>query len=73
MYKQVLDNIEEDYKDDIDFYRVNTETERKLSMMFGVRSLPTTLLVPSSGKPHLQPGSLNESQLKYYLDGLISK
>tara|TARA_Y100000034_G_C6843173_1_gene381681 strand:+ start:1002 stop:1223 length:222 start_codon:yes stop_codon:yes gene_type:complete len=73
MLGQVLDKVYEEYKDEVIFYEVDTEKERELTSMFKVRALPTTVFIPTSGRPEIRPGGMNEDQLKYYLDGFISK
>jgi thioredoxin len=52
----VLEELAKKYKDDIYIYKVNTEVERELSSVFGVRSIPTFLFCPAEGKPTMSNG-----------------
>lgn len=47
----VLDELAADYqyKDRIDFYKVDIDQEQELAAVFGVRSVPTLLFIPLSG------------------------
>ena len=73
MFKQVLDEVTPDYKDKVDFYKIDVEEESSLAVMFNARSLPTVIMIGKDGKTNQGVGSMNKETLKYYLDGLISK
>ena len=47
----VLDELAADYqyKDRIDFYKVDIDQEQDLAAVFGVRSVPTLLFIPLNG------------------------
>jgi len=64
----ILDELSDEYKDDIDIYKVNTEDEMELSAAFGVRSLPTLLFIPTSDKPFMSPGAPPKQMLKEMID-----
>ncbi len=50
---------------DIDIYKVDTEAEQQLSAMFGIRSIPSILFIPSDGRqPMMQAGALPKEALK---------
>ena len=73
MFKQVLDEVTPDYKDKVDFYKIDVEEESELAIMFNARSLPTVVMIDKDGKTNQGVGSMNKETLKYYLEGLISK
>ena len=73
IFGQVLEEVYEEYEDKVTFYEVDIEKERELASMFQVRALPTSLFISSGNKPEVRPGGMNKEQLKYYLEGLISK
>ena len=54
----VLDELAADYqyKDRIDFYKVDIDQEQELAAVFGVRSVPTLLFIPLSGMPQMMTG-----------------
>lgn len=52
----VLDELAKIYKDDIYIFKVDTEVERELSSVFGIRSIPTFLFCPEEGKPTMSNG-----------------
>lgn len=52
----VLDELAKEYAGKIYIYKVDTEKERELAGVFGIRSLPSFLLVPQEGKPSMSSG-----------------
>ena len=73
MFKQVLDEIEPEYKDKINFYKVESEKEPVLSAFFKVMSIPNTSFISLNGEINSYPGVISKDTLKYYLEGLILK
>lgn len=64
MLSPVLDELAGLYADQIDIYKVNTESEPTLSTRFKVRSIPTLMFCPLSEKPSFKLGAMSLAQLK---------
>ena len=69
----MLNDVTPKYEDKIHMYKVNIEDETELAVTFGARSIPYMVFISKGGEIEGTPGALNKDQLKYYLDGLISK
>jgi thioredoxin len=54
----VLEQLQKDYGDKLNIYKVNTENEQELAAMFGIQSIPSLLFVPKEGKPQMAMGAL---------------
>jgi len=54
----VLEQLQKDYGDKLNIYKVNTEDEQELAAMFGIQSIPSLLFVPKEGKPQMAMGAL---------------
>jgi thioredoxin len=52
----VLEELAEEYKGKIHIYKVDTEKEKELAAVFGIRSIPAFLFVPTEGKPTMSSG-----------------
>jgi len=52
----VLDKLAKEYAGKIDFYKVDTEKEKELAGVFGIRSIPAFLWIPKDGKPQMTNG-----------------
>ena len=73
MFKQVLEEIVPEYKNKINFYKVESEKEPVLSAFFKVMGIPNTATISTDGEINSHPGMIPKETLKYYLDGLILK
>jgi len=73
MFEPIFEKVGEEYKDKVDFYKVDSEEHQDLAYMFQIRSIPTLVMIPLTGETIINPGSMNESTLKYFVEGLISK
>ena len=54
----VLEELAKEFDGKVDIYKVDTEEERELSTVFGIKSIPSILFVPKEGQPMMQPGAL---------------
>lgn len=59
----VLEELSNEYADKIIIYKVDTEVERELSAMFGIRSIPSILFIPMDRQPMMQAGALPKNTL----------
>lgn len=58
MVAPVLEELAKDFDGKIDVFKVNTEEEQELASVFGIRSIPSFLFVPSDGQPQMAMGAL---------------
>jgi thioredoxin len=54
----ILEELSEQYKDQLVIYKVDTDKEIELSSLFGIQSIPTLLFIPLNGNPMVQKGAL---------------
>ena len=54
-------------------YKINTEEEQELAAAFGIRSIPTLLLIPMKEEPRITQGALPKDQLKKAIDEFLLK
>ncbi|QGW29207.1 thioredoxin [Phnomibacter ginsenosidimutans] len=64
----VLEQLSDEYAGQVDIYKVNTDIEQELSMVFGIQSIPSLLFIPMEGKPMMQAGALPKHVLKSVID-----
>ncbi len=58
MIAPVLEELQKEYGNKLNIYKVNTENEQDLAAMFGIQSIPSLLFVPKEGKPQMAMGAL---------------
>ena len=73
VFEPTFKSVAEEYKDKVSFYKVNSEQEQEMSVMFGIRSIPTLVMISKDGKVNVNPGGLNEPTFKYFIEGLLVK
>lgn len=61
MVAPIMDELAEDYKDEVYIYKVDTGKEEELSALFGIRSIPSVLFIPMNGQPQMSVGAMNKS------------
>lgn len=64
----VLDELSDEYGGKVEFFKVDTDKETELASLFGIRSIPTLLLIPSKGNPEALVGVLPKEKLKEAID-----
>lgn len=67
----IMDELAQQYKDQIVIYRVNTDQERELAQIFNIRSIPSILYCPSEGKPQMTMGALPKSEFESMIKELL--
>ena len=69
----VLDELAQEYDGEIYIYKIDTEKERELAAVFGIRSIPTLLFCPMGENPQIAQGALPKEQLKEAIDKVLLK
>ena len=64
----VLEELSEQYKENLVIYKVDTDKEMELSSLFGIQSIPTLLFIPVNGNPMIQKGALPKNILQQIID-----
>jgi len=58
MVGPIIEELSEEMKGQVNFYKVNTDVEQELASVFGIRSIPSLLFIPKEGKPIMAAGAL---------------
>jgi thioredoxin 1 len=64
MVAPILEDLSKEYAGKVNVYKVDTEQEQELASMFGIRSIPSILFVPTDGKPQMAMGALPKESFK---------
>lgn len=67
----ILEELAEEYADQIYVYKINTEQEQELAGAFGIRSIPSLLFVPMEGQPQMAMGALPKASFKEAIDQVL--
>ena len=64
----VLEELSTEYKDQLLIYKIDTDREQELSMLFGIQSIPTLLFIPVDGQPMMQKGAIRKNAFKQVIE-----
>jgi thioredoxin len=73
MVAPILEELSKEYDGRLTIYKVDTEVEQELASVFGIRSIPTFLFIPTDGDPMMQPGALPKSAFKQVIEERLLK
>ena len=73
MVSPILDELADEYKDQIYVYKINTETEQELASVFGIRSIPSILFIPMSGQPQMAQGAMPKASFVQAIKDVLLK
>lgn len=69
----VLEELSKEYEGKVQIYKIDTDKEQELSILFGIQSIPTLLFIPKEGKPMMQKGALPKKAFQQVIeDKLLS-
>lgn len=71
MLTPILENMEKNYGDRVDFFKVDADQEQELLQAFGVQSLPTMLFIPKEGQPQMAKGAVQPDKLKQAIEEIL--
>ncbi|NOR86703.1 MAG: thioredoxin [Bacteroidales bacterium] len=67
----IMDKLAKEYEGKIQIYKVNTDHNKELSGVFGIRSIPSILFIPKSGQPAMQAGAMQEDQYRQIFEDFV--
>ncbi len=68
MVGPVIEELSEEYKGKVNFFKINTDEEQELSGAFGIRSIPSLLFIPAEGQPKMATGAYPKADLKKIIE-----
>lgn len=64
----VLEELSNEYENQLVIYKIDTDKELELSSLFGIQSIPTLLFIPTQGAPMMQKGALPKNILQQVIE-----
>ncbi|MDL2227672.1 thioredoxin [Bacteroidales bacterium OttesenSCG-928-K03] len=71
MLAPILEELAEEYKDEIYIYKVDTEENKELTSIFNIRGIPTMIFSPVNNAPQMVQGALPRNELKRLIDEIL--
>ena len=67
----IMEDLSQQYCDQVVFYKADTERERELAYVFGISSIPQVLYIPMEGKPLLLKGLYPKEEIVRIIDEFL--
>jgi thioredoxin len=64
MVAPIMEELSDEYEGQVDIYKIDTEAEQELAAVFGIRSIPSILFIPTEGQPQMAQGALPKHTFK---------
>ena len=71
MLAPVLEELSDEFAGKVDIYKINVDEEEELSMLFGIRSIPTLIFIEQNGTMHRSQGAMGKPQLKEAIEKIL--
>lgn len=71
MLAPILDDLQNEYGEKIQIFKINTEKERELSTIFGIKSLPTIVFIPVDGEPQAAMGFRQKADMEKMITEIL--
>jgi len=69
----ILEELSKEYSGKVDIYQIDVDKEQDLAATFGIRSIPTLLMIPMKEEPRIMQGAMPKDQLKKAIDEFLLK
>lgn len=73
MVAPIMDELAKEYKGKVVIYKVNTDKEKELASVFQIRSIPSILYIPKTGKPSMEMGAKSKEAYKQVIESTLLK
>lgn len=69
----IMKDLAKEYEGEINVYKVDTEKQKELARVFGIKSIPSILFCPKDGKPQMTRGVMPKEKFVNIVDELLLK
>ncbi|MCF8231026.1 MAG: thioredoxin [Bacteroidales bacterium] len=69
----IMKDLAKEYEGEINVYKVDTEKQKELARVFGIKSIPSILFCPKDGKPQMTRGVMPKKRFVNIVDELLLK
>ena len=69
----IMEELSEQYCDEVVFYKADTEREQELAYVFGINSIPQVLYIPKNGKPLMLKGLYPKEEIVKIIEEFLLK
>ena len=67
----IMEELAIEYDGKVKIYKIDTEVERELAGMFGIKSIPSILFIPVEGQPQMTTGALPKENFVQIIEEVL--
>ena len=67
----IMEELAKEYDGKVKIYKIDTEVERELAGMFGIKSIPSILFIPVEGQPQMTTGALPKENFVQIIEEVL--
>ena len=67
----ILEELSKEYDGKINIYKIDTEAQPELSMVFNIRNIPSMLFCPKDEKPQMAIGALPKEHIEKAINDVL--
>ena len=71
MIAPILDELADEYADEIVIFKIDIDKEKELTSHFGIKSIPTLFFIPMESEPHILQGAMSKDDFKKIIDSVL--
>ncbi|GAB4278318.1 MAG: thioredoxin [Marinilabiliales bacterium] len=71
MVAPTLEELQKEYGNKIQIYKVNTQYEQELAAIFGITGIPAFLFIPVEGTPTMGTGAMPKQAFEEYINKIL--
>lgn len=69
----IMKKLAQEYKGQIIFYKIDTDTQKNLTTVMGIKSIPTIIFIPVYANPQVMVGAASERAYKMAIQKFLLK
>ena len=67
----IMEELAQEFDGKVKIYKIDTDQEKQLAGMFGIRSIPSILFIPVEGQPQMVTGALPIETFKEIIEDVL--
>jgi thioredoxin len=67
----IMEELAIEYDGKVKIYKIDTEDQKQLAGIFGIRSIPSILFIPKDGQPQMSTGALPKAEFEKMIKEIL--
>ena len=67
----IMEELAIEYDGKVKIYKIDTEDQKQLASIFGIRSIPSILFIPKDGQPQMSTGALPKAEFEKMIKEIL--